>query len=310
LRGDLSGKFDYESYDGKGITEIYIGKNLKGYKDYDDAFEFCGYYLPSMSGAKSLTKYSVSSENPYYTEKDGVLFSKDMKTLYDYPVGKEATEYTVPTGVTSIEYGAFSNCLKLKKLVIPATVTKISYSRYDENYTIYGYKGSTAETYAEDYKIPFVALDGSGSTSNGAFQLSSSSTYSISDSLLTGVKLNQNTVSTVTAQFTTANLVCVDASGNQLSSNDTLGTGSGIRIVDDETVTAECTVVIAGDIDGDGAITGKDVNMLAQSCVAKVTLSDAQKAAADLDGDGSVTGKDVNILAQVCVGKTTISSQE
>jgi hypothetical protein len=50
--------------------------------------------------------------------------------------------------------------------------------------------------------------------------------------------------------------------------------------------------------------------MLAQSCVAKTTLSDAQKAAADLDGDGSVTGKDVNILAQVCVGKKTISSQE
>jgi hypothetical protein len=80
--------------------------------------------------------------------------------------------------------------------------------------------------------------------------------------------------------------------------------------MDGETVQAECTVVIAGDIVGDGRIAGTDVNMLAQSCVAKVTLSDAQKAAADLDGDESVNGKDVNILAQVCVGKTTISSQE
>jgi hypothetical protein len=312
----------YEKYY-KGITEIYIGKNLKGVEvDNDDddddddggssnkADKVVQYYMPSVN-AMSLMQYTVSSENPYYTEKDGVLFSKDMKILYDYPAGKETTEYTVPTGVTSIE-GAFDYCEKLKKLTIPKTVTDISYSEYDDDcsYTIYGYTGSAAETYAKKYNIPFVALDGSGSTSNGAFQLSSSSAYSISDSLLTGVKLNQNTVSAVTAQFTNANLVCVDAGGNQLSDSDKLGTGSKIRIVDGGTVQAECTVVIAGDVVGDGKIAGKDVNMLAQSCVAKTTLSDAQKTAADLDGDGKVTGKDVNILAQVCVGKKTISSQE
>jgi hypothetical protein len=62
-----------------------------------------------------------------------------------------------------------------------------------------------------------------------------------------------------------------------------------------------------GDINGDGVINGKDVNLLAQSCVAKVTLTDAQKEVADLDGDGKITGKDVNKLAQVCVGKATLN---
>jgi hypothetical protein len=153
--------------------------------------------------------------------------------------------------------------------------------------------------------------DADTSVGESNFSLASSSDYVLDDdNLLTGVKLNQNTVSAVTAQFTNANLVCVDASGNQLSDSDKLGTGAKICLVTGDAVKAECTVVIAGDIIGDGKITGKDVNIMAQSCVAKTTLSDAQKAAADLDGDGKVTGKDVNILAQVCVGKKTISSQE
>jgi uncharacterized protein YkwD len=72
------------------------------------------------------------------------------------------------------------------------------------------------------------------------------------------------------------------------------------------TSTSATTSFKKGDIDGDGAINGKDVNILAQFCVGKTTLSDEQKKAADVDGDGSVTGKDVNILAQVCVGKATL----
>jgi hypothetical protein len=76
---------------------------------------------------------------------------------------------------------------------------------------------------------------------------------------------------------------------------------------DEDSSSSTVTPYKKGDINGDGVVNGKDVNLLAQSCVAKVTLTDAQKEVADLDGDGKITGKDVNKLAQVCVGKATLN---
>ncbi|MDE6087615.1 MAG: leucine-rich repeat domain-containing protein [Oscillospiraceae bacterium] len=79
----------------------------------------------AFSGCCSLTAIHVDSENQYYMDMDDVLFSKDQKTLLQYPIGKSDPSYSIPDGVTSIEDFAFSNCSSLTSVIIPDSVTSI-----------------------------------------------------------------------------------------------------------------------------------------------------------------------------------------
>ena len=62
---------------------------------------------------------SVDSRNPYYMVKDGVLFTKDRKTLVYYPAEKKNKVYRIPKSVTHIEALAFARNPFLKEVVLP-----------------------------------------------------------------------------------------------------------------------------------------------------------------------------------------------
>lgn len=80
----------------------------------DEAFALC----PSM------IEFAVDEENAAFTAMDGVLFSKDLKTLVRYPEGKEG-EYSIPDGVTTVDQQAFSRCNKLSGVTMPSSLTTI-----------------------------------------------------------------------------------------------------------------------------------------------------------------------------------------
>lgn len=73
----------------------------------------------------SITSYTVDSHNPVYCDVSGVLFSKDKKTLLNYPAKKAGSSYTVPQGVITIGSSAFGKSQDLKTVIISNTVTKI-----------------------------------------------------------------------------------------------------------------------------------------------------------------------------------------
>jgi hypothetical protein len=68
--------------------------------------------------------------NPNYQSIDGVLFSKDGKTLIAYPAGKSGSAYVIPSSVTSIGYEAFKGCTSLTSVTIPSSVTNVSYGAF------------------------------------------------------------------------------------------------------------------------------------------------------------------------------------
>ena len=70
-------------------------------------------------GCSSLTDVEVDANSQHFVSVDGVLYSKDMKTLFCYPAGKDEDSYTVPDGVTTITSSAISNNSFLEQLTLP-----------------------------------------------------------------------------------------------------------------------------------------------------------------------------------------------
>ena len=71
-----------------------------------------------------LTGFTVSSDNPYLSVLDGVLFNKNQTELIQCPSGKTGA-YNVPASVVAIRESSFIRCIKLTSVVIPASVTLI-----------------------------------------------------------------------------------------------------------------------------------------------------------------------------------------
>ena len=124
----------------KNLTHVRIGKNVSEI----DAFAF--------QGCISLTEISVHKDNEYYQSVDGNLYSSSFKSKIDilqqYAIGKTETSFSVPDGVSSIIYSAFSgsslenillpdslrgagftDCKKLTNITIPDSVVAVS--RFD-----------------------------------------------------------------------------------------------------------------------------------------------------------------------------------
>ena len=100
--------------------------------------------LDSMDNC-TVRAYEAPEDHPLYKTVDGVLFTKDGKTLLAYPDRRTDTHYDVPAGVERIEgihneylqtvslpiglksigdYG-FSGCVRLQSIALPLTVKEI-----------------------------------------------------------------------------------------------------------------------------------------------------------------------------------------
>jgi hypothetical protein len=96
-----------------GLTSVTIPASVAAIGKY--AFAWCS----------RLRAISVLPENSRYKDTDGVLFTKDGKTLQSYPVGNTRSAYAIPAGVTAIGERAFQGNKSLVSVTIPEGVTAI-----------------------------------------------------------------------------------------------------------------------------------------------------------------------------------------
>jgi len=73
----------------------------------------------------AMTSILVDAASSTFTSVDGILFSKDMKTIVACPGGRVGS-YTIPESVETIAKWAFGYCTQLTSVIIPASVTAIS----------------------------------------------------------------------------------------------------------------------------------------------------------------------------------------
>lgn len=83
----------------------------------------------SLTNCSKLSIITTDSDNPYFTSVDGILYSKDMKTIVKYPEGRENLSFVIPNSVTSIGKGTFEYA-KNEKITIPESVTQIGSSAF------------------------------------------------------------------------------------------------------------------------------------------------------------------------------------
>lgn len=72
----------------------------------------------------SLTEIKVDPENPYFSEKDGVVFSKDGTKLIVFPSGRSG-DYQIPDGTVSVGDYAFYYCVNVSSITIPGSVRSL-----------------------------------------------------------------------------------------------------------------------------------------------------------------------------------------
>lgn len=115
---------NFSLFNTESLQIIRIGKNVREIGDW------------SLTNNKSMKEFVVDPENEWFTAVDGVLFTKDMKTLVCYPTAKnitldrfgltkDTTTYTVPEGVENIRNRAFYRCGYLTEVFLPTSLKTI-----------------------------------------------------------------------------------------------------------------------------------------------------------------------------------------
>lgn len=118
IPSEMSEIESYLFYDCVNLRECSIGRSVTTIAS--DAFTNC----------TTLQKYYVDEENPKYTAKNGVLYSKDMSSLVRCPLAYYTEEFRVPDGISVIRSGALDGCKNIGKVVLPESVTEIGSSAF------------------------------------------------------------------------------------------------------------------------------------------------------------------------------------
>lgn len=127
--------------------------------------------------------------------------------------------------------------------------------------------------------------------------------YDINDDQKTIGNVNSGTKVSDIKNGTTTNgtITITDKDGKDLSDSDKVGTGSKVTITKDDKK-EEYTIVIPGDINGDGEVTTTDLQQLIDQILGKSTGDKFTNLAGDFDGDGALTISDVSILRKKLLG--------
>ena len=183
------------------LKEITLGSGLENFFDTYD-----------LNGSHSFECIDISKNNKYYCSIDGVAFSKDKKKLLKYPPAKKDEIYTIPDTVSKLSMPmGFTLNENLKAVIIPKSVKEISLYTFGTSLnSIYGYKGTVAETYAKENGFKFIEISEPTSVSlnKTALTLDVGKSYT-----LTKTVSPSNAVTSYTWRSSNTSVATVDGNG-------------------------------------------------------------------------------------------------
>jgi hypothetical protein len=147
---------NFAFYGCTGLKSVTLPKSLTTLGQH--AFEKCD----SLSSV-SIQSTAIDAIGEYAfancTGLKNVVLGKGISGISSYMFYRCSAlqSVSIPETVTEIRKYAFAECDNLTKVVIPVSVTTIDENAFSKtnNLTIYGYAGSTAESFANSHNIPF-----------------------------------------------------------------------------------------------------------------------------------------------------------
>lgn len=83
------------------------------------------HYSQSFDRCLSIERVTVDPANQYFCDRNGLLYSKDMRTLCFCPPNRTEYPLIIPNGVRKIALGAFSTSVTLRYVILPRTIKVI-----------------------------------------------------------------------------------------------------------------------------------------------------------------------------------------
>ncbi|MBQ3566493.1 MAG: Ig-like domain-containing protein, partial [Oscillospiraceae bacterium] len=214
----------------------------------------------------------------------------------------EGETLEIPDGIEIVAGGVFFQNETVKHVVIPESVKEVSWAfagcgsvesitvenpdcelywlfsswGVPEGLVMYGYEGSTAQTYAEENEITFAKI---------------------------GEAVVTTTVTTEPGETTETTVSSTVSEGTTTSTEAETTAASGETTVT-TTVTGEASEALCGDANNDGDVTVRDCATIARLLAEKRT--NELPAWADYNGDGEVTVRDAAALSRAIATATLI----
>lgn len=238
----------------------------------------------------------------WFTDDGEQIFENSIVAAEDHTItAKFGTLYTVTFKVDGSVYRS-RQLAKDSPIVAPSNPFKSADSSYVYSFSHWvdgsGKRFVEGRTYmpAGDvtYTAVFTKTANSGGTGGSTGGNTGTNTPKPSGNYLTGVSPSTSVSAMNSAGYTIY-------SGSTKVTSGLVGTGMTAV-----SSSATVTIVVTGDVSGDGKITITDVVKLQKSVVGSGSLSGAYAKAADINGDGKITITDVVQAAQVTVGQRTI----
>ncbi len=241
--------------------------------------------VAKVDNAGKVTATSVGTANITATTLDGSKVATCVVTV----------EKTLASGISvqNTEYPVIvGNSLQLQPTVLPATATDKSYDisitdptiAIVESGKIKGLKVGTTE-------VTLTTKDGSNKTCKFNLKVvenvvTINNLTVDNNSIITKISLG-STVSSIKGNIVTSHTKkLINSSGAVLSDTDKVGTGTKVQILNGTQIVQEYTIVIYGDISGDGEIDVVDLLMLKRKLTNKITLNTSGIKAANISKTG------------------------
>ncbi len=274
------------------VTEIGVG-----------AFEWCD----------ALTEINVAPDNNSFVDVDGILFTKDMKTLIQYPIGKTQISYVVPSTVETIGEDAFRDAEKLENIILPDALTVIE-------------PGALGSTGIKSIRIPEGISVINRSAFNSCKSLESiiipSNVIKIDDlAFRNNVSLKEivienpsceiyDSCATISSNFTANEFFTGTIYGFENSIAQTYAENYDYKF---EPIENYYNKFKLGDVNGDGVVDGIDATLVLREYTLLLSgesgnFSSSQNTAANVNGDEKVDGIDATLILRYYTEALSLTS--
>lgn len=333
----FDGGYIYISYEDLLIETAMTGITKMSDIDYDNIYQYdplgCNDYITTnsneISGANVFTKsnklewlneisfYTVDgcTYEIYVNPQDGTLSNEKLKKIVTVPK-KDNVSYTTvtldePVLLTGQEFAVAVRYISEDAAMLPVECVS-GYDEEDAYRTATSNKGesflcaeSSLENWVDAKEVSVLGVDQANVclkafTTEAKDILLSSEKYNIlEEKKITNISPNTTLEEMLQNISTNATIIIYDKSGNILSEGDIVCTDYTMKIVENDDT---YKLVVTGDLNGDGKITGTDLLKLKKHIVKIELLKTPYLDAADVNFSADITSTDLLKIKQAIVG--------